>query len=104
MDYGTNLYVCRPCDARVGTHRRSKKPLRTLANAELREMRTRCHAVFDRLWKSKEMTRGQAYKWIQKVMNLSSDDAHIGMFDMKQCQELLHHLKIKRIHDLKNRR
>lgn len=96
--------MCRPCDARVGTHRRSKTPLGTLANAELRDMRTRCHKVFDRLWKSKEMSRSNAYKWMQKVMGLSPEKAHIGMFNEQQCLELLHHLKIKRIHDLKNRR
>ncbi|TYS14325.1 hypothetical protein FZC78_19300 [Rossellomorea vietnamensis] len=92
-DYGTNLYSCRPCDAYVGTHGRSKTPLGTLANRSLREMRKRTHASFDPLWKSRRMSRSEAYQWISEVMQLPPEKAHIGMFNEKQCFELLKHIR-----------
>jgi CBS domain containing-hemolysin-like protein len=45
------------------------------------------------LWKSKQMKRGTAYKWMQKAMNLSSEQAHIGMFNEDQCWELIKRVK-----------
>jgi len=92
-DYGTNLYVCLPCDARVGTHKNSRAPLGTLANAALRDLRMQCHKVFDQKWKSGRMSRTKAYVWLQERMYLSPDKAHIGMFDKNQCNKLLKILK-----------
>ncbi len=94
-DYGTNLYVCLPCDARVGTHRNSKTPLGTLANAALRDLRMQCHKIFDRKWKCGKMSRKKAYKWLQKAMGLSEEKAHIGMFNENQCKKLLQILNLK---------
>lgn len=47
------FWLCRPCDAYVGTHKNSKRhvPLGLLANADLRWARMRAHAVFDGYWK-----------------------------------------------------
>lgn len=92
-DYGSNLYVCYSCDAYVGTHGKSKTPLGTMANKSLREMRKRAHISFDRLWKSQEMSRSAAYKWMSEVMRLPPQKAHIGMFNEKQCFELLRCLR-----------
>lgn len=92
-DYGSNIYVCLPCDAYVGTHGKTKTPLGTLANKNLRIMRKRAHKSFDPLWKSKRMNRSQAYKWMAEVMNLPSKKAHIGMFNERQCFKLLKHIR-----------
>ncbi|MFC5587578.1 zinc-finger-containing protein [Sporosarcina soli] len=88
-DYGTNLYVCTLCDARVGTHGRGKTPLGTLANGNLRNLRKMCHARIDPLWKSRKMSRKAVYMRLQKVMELTSEEAHIGMFNEHQCQKLI---------------
>lgn len=88
-DYKTNLYVCEPCDARVGTHKGSKTPLGTMANEKLRKLRKRCHLAFDPKWKSGKMTRTNAYRWLQQEMNLTPEEAHIGMFDEERCLKLL---------------
>src|SRR5690625_1533178 len=95
QDYGNNVYVCRPCDARVGTHKRSKTPLGTMANAQLRDLRMQCHKHFDRKWKSGNMSRSKAYVWLQDAMNLTQKQAHIGMFNESQCKELLKILNVK---------
>lgn len=95
-DYGTNIYVCKPCDAYVGTNGNTKKALGTLAKRELRELRKRAHFLFDPLWRQKKMTRNEAYKWLQKNMDLSPDKAHIGMFNEEQCKELIQKIKTYR--------
>lgn len=95
QDYGVNMYVCRPCDAYVGTHGKGKTPLGTLANKRLRSMRKTAHSIFDPLWKGKyrKMGRGNAYQVMQELMNLPPEKAHIGMFNEEQCQELIQKLK-----------
>lgn len=84
-DYGTNIYVCRPCDATVGTHKRTDKPKGTLANKRLRDLRVKVHTQFDILWKEHDMSRTAAYRYLQEIMEIPEEEAHIGMFDEKRC-------------------
>jgi hypothetical protein len=88
-DYGGNLWVCHSCEAYVGTHKGTKKPLGTLANKETRKWRMKAHSIIDPLWKEGRMKRGQVYKWIQETMGLTSKEAHIGMFTVEQCKEII---------------
>lgn len=62
----------------------------TPADAETRAARSKCHDLFDPLWKRKSRfkTRGEAYRWLQVMMDLPKDRAHIGMFNLEQCQAL----------------
>lgn len=85
------IWDCRPCDAYVGVHKDNLTypPLGRLANAELRAWKSRAHKMFDGLWRSEEMTRSQAYRYIQTIMGLSASEAHIGLFDVAQCQKLI---------------
>lgn len=93
VDYGTNIYVCRPCDATVGTHKRSKEPKGTLANKELRELRMEVHYLLDPLWKSGKMMRHNAYEVLQEIMGMNEDEAHIGKFNEEQCLKAIEGLK-----------
>lgn len=95
-DYGTNVYVCYPCDAYVGTHKGSSRPLGTMANAETRAWRKAAHSMFDALWKHKKMSRTTAYHWMAKEMGLPSEKAHIGMMTAEQCMTLIGKVKKKR--------
>ena len=90
-DYGTSLYVCEnnDCGAYVGTHAGTSKPLGTLARKDLRNMRRSCHRMFDPLWKTGIMTRDEAYVLLQERMGMSPEEAHIGMFDEKDCRRML---------------
>ena len=92
------IWLCRRCDAYVGTHKTDGKhvPLGTLANRELREWRKKAHSVFDQLWKytegckaTKKMTRGAAYKLLQQIMGKPPEQAHIGLFDVNECKVLV---------------
>lgn len=88
-NYGSNLYVCEPCDARVGTHGKGKTPLGTLANGQLRNLRMMCHAKIDPAWRKGKMKRRAVYSRLARKMGLSSKEAHIGLFNIVQCRRLL---------------
>ena len=95
-DYGW-IYLCNNfpnCNTFVGTHKGTIIPLGTLANKELRELRKECHRLFDLLWKSKSISRNDAYKWLRRTMKLSEEDAHIAMFNEDQCTALIKVLSI----------
>lgn len=79
------FYICTPCDAYVGTHKDSSKPLGRLSNAELRGWKMKAHRVFDSLWKDNHMTRREAYQWLADQLEINIDDCHIGMFDIETC-------------------
>ena len=91
--YGGKVWLCLTagCDARVGAHRDTWEPLGELANAETRWARRQAHAVFDTLWKGEKaiMHRGEAYGYMQLLMGLPPEKAHIAMFNIEQCEELL---------------
>lgn len=92
-DYGTSMYVCKPCDARVGTHGRSERALGTMANKELRELRMQCHSQIDPYWKTRTYSRASVYSRLQEVLGITKDEAHIGLFDEERCRLLLDAIK-----------
>ena len=87
--YDKVFYQCKPCDAYIGCHPGTNKPLGGLANAELRKARTEAHRVFDPMWRSRKMTRRQAYDWLSKKIGLKIDECHVGMFDVKMCERVI---------------
>jgi hypothetical protein len=80
------MWVCRPCDARVGCHQNTQKPLGTLANKELRDARMRVHALIDPLWKSKHFSRGRVYNMLSDAFG---EPVHVGESDLSRCAEIL---------------
>lgn len=82
------MWLCRPCDACVGTHKNSPKhhPLGRLANRELREAKKAAHAAFDPVWRSGRKTRQQAYGWLAEQLGIPFAKTHIGMFDVDLCR------------------
>ena len=83
------FYQCQNCNARVGCHKGSTRPLGNLANEVLRLKRMETHQVFDAFWKAQGMSRTQGYKWMAKKLKLPEELAHIGGFEMDQCQKLI---------------
>lgn len=101
--YGTSyglIWICRPCEAWVGTHKTSpvNAPLGRLANKELRKWKQAAHACFDPLWKTKKMTRNQAYKWLAEKLNIHHRCCHIGYFDVDQCKAVVAIMEEERVH------
>jgi hypothetical protein len=80
------VYLCRPCDAYVGVHKGTSKPLGRPANRELRKQRNIAHAAFDILWKSGKFRRNDAYAWLSRQLGIPIKKTHIGMFDGETCK------------------
>ena len=86
--YGCGNYPS--CKATHGAHP-DGKPLGTPANKETRTWRMKAHESFDKLYQGENslMTRLEAYDYLQLIMNLSQEDAHISKFTIQQCQDLI---------------
>ena len=83
------FWVCEPCRARVGCHKNTTKPLGRLANSKLRYWKRQAHKAFDPIWQSGDKKRSQAYRWMAREMKLDRDEAHIGLFDIDQCKQVI---------------
>lgn len=83
------VYQCQNCNARVGCHKGTTRALGNVANEVLRLKRMEAHRVFDALWKSGRMTRTGAYRWLAGELRLAEGRAHIGGFEMNQCQRVI---------------
>ena len=86
---GEKLYQCQNCGARVGCHKGTTRPLGSVANEMLRLKRKETHEGFDAWWRARRMTRTQAYKWLSEQFYSGGQQAHIGSFEMDQCQRLI---------------
>ena len=84
-----NFYLCEACDAYVGTHKGTQKPLGSPANKELREWRSLAHFYFDDQWKSGKVSRSCAYHELASKMGISKPDCHIAMFNIEQCKQVV---------------
>ena len=84
-----DVYLCTNCNASVGVHKGTNRPYGTLANAALKLKRRETHVVFDQFWKNQQMTRTNGYKWLAQQMQIPEYRAHIGIFDMQQCEQVL---------------
>ena len=86
-NYGNSFmcYYCKPCNAYVGCHQNTKKPLGTITNAEGREWRKKVHAKIDPLWKSGQIKRKDLYARISKKIGKTY---HTGETTIEDCKNI----------------
>lgn len=86
-NYGKSymIWLCPKCGAYTGCHQNTKQPLGTMANKELRELRVKCHELFDKIWKSGETTRKNAYKLLEEKTGIK----HIAWANEKECELII---------------
>lgn len=65
------FYQCQNCNARVGCHKGSTRPLGNLANEALRMKRMETHQVFDSFWKERGMSRTQGYLCVRGIFRIT---------------------------------
>ena len=89
------FYGCSKFPECRGSHgaRTDGAPLGVPGNKETKLARIRAHKVFDVLWQDKLMTRGQAYSWMQKRMQLTKGEAHFSKFDVAECEKVIEFVK-----------
>jgi hypothetical protein len=87
-NYGKSYmcYYCKPCEAYVGCHNNTRRPLGTMANRELRQWRRQVHDAIDPLWKSKSISRGYMYHLISEALGYQY---HTGESDIETCKKIL---------------
>lgn len=86
--YGCTAWADTKCSGGHGA-RSDGTPHGVPANKETKEARQAAHFVFDHLWKNGHMSRSDAYRWMQRTMGMSPDEAHIGRFTRDQCKALV---------------
>jgi len=79
-------YWCKDCDSYVGCHQNSKKPLGSMANKELRQLRIQCHSLIDNLWKNGKMSRKEMYRMLSDKFGRT---VHIGWSREEECREII---------------
>lgn len=83
------------CDAYVGCHKGTEKPLGRLANKELRDAKMAAHSAFDPMWKTPSISRTPkqmrsiAYRWLAEQLGLDAKKCHIGLFDAETCRRVV---------------
>ncbi|MBK8752385.1 MAG: hypothetical protein IPL99_12380 [Candidatus Competibacteraceae bacterium] len=87
--YDKWFYQCAPCEAYVGCHPGTERPLGRLANVELRQAKIAAHAAFDPLWQSRHAHRRDAYAWLAEQLGIAVKHCHIGQFDIDQCRRVV---------------
>jgi len=83
------FWNCAPCGAYVGCHPGTTQSLGILANAQLRMLKSRVHAAFDPMWRSKQKRRGEAYRWLADGIGIPFAECHVGMFSEDRCRAAL---------------
>ena len=90
--YGENIgksfmiWLCQPCDARIGCHENTQRPLGTMAKRSTRAWRIRAHEAFDSLWKLGHMNRRKAYKELNKWFGV---ETHIAESNEQRCKQII---------------
>lgn len=86
------IWLCRPCDAYVGTHQNSKRPLGQMANAHMRRARKLTKELFINKclmgnWKCNKTLKSAAYAMLADRMGITVDECHFGDFTVEQCRD-----------------
>lgn len=92
LDPEKYLYVCSgypSCDSYIGAHKKSMRPMGTMADSDLRNKRIEAHRALDAIWKNGYMTKHSTYIWLQNRLNLREKDTHIGKFSYYLCEQTI---------------
>ncbi|MGI9486829.1 MAG: zinc-finger-containing protein [Geminicoccaceae bacterium] len=88
-----HFYVCDACDARVGCHPDTTKPLGHAADEPTRNARSKLHDLkLDPIWKnepdkpSQKATRRRVYKFLAFALDIAPEYCHTGMFTIERCR------------------
>lgn len=91
-----NFWICRSCDAYVGCHKNDsfKTPLGTAANAELRSLRGKLHAIIDPKWRYGSQKRSTVYSQLTMLAvnnKIIPKDScyHTAELNTEQAREML---------------
>jgi hypothetical protein len=94
-----HFHVCDHCDARVGCHGDTMKPLGHAADKATRDARIQLHnRMLDPLWKKlpeddRKAGRVRTYRFLAWALGIERRDCHTGMFTIERCRDAWRALK-----------
>lgn len=101
-DHGV-LWICVACEAWIGTHARSTRnlPLGRLADASLRDAKSRLHDALEPLVAGKVRrdgvnafeARGKAIRWVAAELAFEPVPATIHQLSLDQCEKAIQHVE-----------
>lgn len=59
-----------------------------MVDRKTHKARTEAHNHFDFLWKSKTLTRTQAYAWLAKSLCISKEECHMKKMDYERAKQV----------------
>lgn len=91
-EYGSGkCYFCTNCKAYVGTHEpRPDEAYGLLADRQMRNMKKKCHALFDQSWLNaadRRKARRASYRRLADEMEIPVEECHFGWFDMEMLNK-----------------
>lgn len=87
--YGKRFWLCE-CGAYVGCHPGTQDPLGCPAGPAARKARNAAHAAFDPIWRSRQMSRSEAYKWLASELGQRASETHISWMDEATALKVAH--------------
>ncbi|MGV7119607.1 zinc-finger-containing protein [Sphingopyxis sp. 550A] len=83
--YSKPFWLCE-CGAYCGCHRGTTAALGSPCGPVTRAARSLAHAAFDPLWRTKQMTRPEAYSWLSKATGIPRERCHMGMMTAAEAK------------------
>ncbi len=84
------IWKCDPCNATVGCHPKSTRPLGYAADKATRRARMILHdQKLDPLWldeADRKTARRQVYKFLAAALGIHRNECHTGQFDIDRCR------------------
>lgn len=74
------------CKCTHGAHP-DGKPKGKPGDGPTRSARIECHSLLDIVWQENHMSRRNAYRLLAKLMDLRTEEAHIGAFGLADCEK-----------------
>lgn len=88
----TMFYVCSgypECNAYVSANQKNNRPLGTMADGELRNLRIQAHRALREIWTQGYMTKNSTYHWLSGKLALPEKETHVAMFSTYRCMETI---------------
>ena len=98
LDPDNYLYVCGgypACDSYIGAHKKSLRPMGTLADGDLRHKRILAHRLLNQITDQGIMGRDAVYQWLAVRLGLSYEDTHIGYFSADLCDKAIDLMQVR---------
>lgn len=79
------VYLCENCKSYVGVHP-NMKPMGILADDEMRELRKKCHALFDKTWKD---NKERSVRYAELAEKLDIKECHFSWMSKEELKKAL---------------